>query len=41
MEQGIIPWMERKREGERDNRRCPELFFKGMTGALGPFSYLV
>ncbi len=37
----------RKREGERERERCricPELiflFFKGMTGALAPFSYLV
>jgi hypothetical protein len=36
---------ERGREGERERCRiCPELlflFFKGMMGALAPFSYLV
>ncbi len=32
------------RESEGGRERCPELlflFFKGMTGALAPFSYLV
>jgi hypothetical protein len=36
---------ERERERERERcRMCPEmlfLFFKGMMGALAPFSYLV
>ncbi len=32
---------ERKRERERERRREREIFFKGMTGALAPFSYLV
>ena len=36
---------QRDKEGERERERCricPELlFFKGMTGTLAPFSYLV
>ena len=40
---------EREKEGERERERercriCPELlflFFKGMTGALAPVTYLV
>ncbi len=36
--------IEREIGWERERARCgicPELFFKGMTGALAPFSYLV
>jgi hypothetical protein len=35
---------EREREREKERETCPELLFllfKGVTGALAPFSYLV
>jgi hypothetical protein len=32
---------EGEREGEKERRRCPELLFLFLMGALAPFSYLV